>query len=46
METFLNVVDGKSVPASDGRTTDVVDPSTGAVYGTAPLSSTEDVQTA
>ncbi|WP_432564088.1 aminobutyraldehyde dehydrogenase [Kineococcus sp. SYSU DK003] len=46
METFLNVVDGKSVPAADGRTTDVVDPSTGAVYGTAPLSSTEDVQTA
>jgi betaine-aldehyde dehydrogenase len=46
MDTFLNVVDGKSVPAADGRTTDVVDPSTGQVYATAPLSSTEDVATA
>jgi len=46
MDTFLNVVDGKSVPAADGRTTDVVDPSTGKAYATAPLSSAEDVETA
>ncbi|PRY13545.1 gamma-aminobutyraldehyde dehydrogenase [Kineococcus rhizosphaerae] len=46
METLLNVVGGRSVPASDGATTDVVDPSTGAVYATAPRSSAQDVESA
>ncbi|GAA0299387.1 gamma-aminobutyraldehyde dehydrogenase [Kineococcus aurantiacus] len=46
METLLNVVDGESVPAADGATTDVVNPATGAVYATAPRSSAQDVQTA
>ncbi len=43
---LLNVVGGESVAATDGRTTDLVNPSTGAVYGTAPLSSEADVDRA
>ena len=41
-----NVIAGASVPAADGRTTDLVDPSTGEVFGTAPLSGGEDVDRA
>ncbi|MCE0761612.1 aminobutyraldehyde dehydrogenase [Pseudonocardia kujensis] len=46
MQTFHNIVDGKPVPAADGRTTDIVDPSTGEVYATAPLSGQADVDAA
>jgi betaine-aldehyde dehydrogenase len=46
MQTFQNIVDGKPVGAADGRTMDVVDPSTGAVYATAPLSGPADVDAA
>ncbi len=38
-----NVVDGQVVDAVGGETYDVIDPSTGEVYATAPLSGTEDV---
>ena len=41
-----NVIGGERVPAADGRTTDLVDPSTGEVFGTAPLSGPEDVERA
>jgi len=41
-----NFVNGESVDTIDGRTTDLVDPSTGAVFGTAPLSSDKDVDRA
>jgi len=41
-----NVIDGALVPAADGRTYDVTDPSTGQVYGTAPLSGPQDVDRA
>ncbi len=41
-----NFVNGESVDAVDGRATDLVDPSTGAVFGSAPLSSAEDVDRA
>ena len=41
-----NVIDGALVPAADGRMYDVTDPSTGQVYGTAPLSGPEDVDRA
>ncbi|WP_459643014.1 aminobutyraldehyde dehydrogenase [Kineococcus sp. NUM-3379] len=41
-----NVVDGEPVPARDGRTADVVDPATGQVYATAPLSGPGDVDAA
>ncbi|MFP5218856.1 MAG: gamma-aminobutyraldehyde dehydrogenase [Actinomycetes bacterium] len=44
--SLTNVVDGKAVPGRDGRTSDLVDPSTGEVYGTAPLSSADDVDAA
>ena len=42
----LNTVGGKQVPAADGRTMDLVDPSTGEVFGTAPRSSQADVDAA
>ena len=42
----LNFIGGKSVPAADGRTTDLIDPSTGEVFGTAPLSGEADVDAA
>jgi len=41
-----NVVGGRDVPAVDGQTMDLVDPSTGEVFGTAPLSGPEDVDAA
>jgi betaine-aldehyde dehydrogenase len=43
---FSNIVDGLPVAAADGRTSDVVDPSTGEVYATAPLSGPDDVDAA
>ena len=43
---LLNVVGGASVAATDGRTTDLVNPTTGEVYATAPLSSAGDVDRA
>ena len=46
METFSNIVDGKAAAAADGRTLDIVDPSTGEVYATSPLSGPDDVDTA
>jgi betaine-aldehyde dehydrogenase len=42
----LNFIDGKSVEAADGRRTDLINPSTGEVFGSAPLSGPEDVDTA
>ena len=44
--TFRNFVGGESVDAADGATYDVVDPVTGEVYATAPLSGAEDVDRA
>jgi len=41
-----NVVGGELREAADGRTTEVVDPTTGEAYGTAPLSGREDVAAA
>jgi betaine-aldehyde dehydrogenase len=41
-----NFVNGKYVDASDGRTSDVIDPSTGEVYAQAPVSSRQDVDAA
>jgi betaine-aldehyde dehydrogenase len=46
MSAITNVIDGEAVPAADGRTTDVVDPSTGKTYDTAPLSGAADVDAA
>ena len=44
--TVQNFIDGRSVPAQSGQTLDLVNPSTGAVYATAPLSGAEDVDAA
>src|SRR6516225_11293938 len=41
-----NFVNGKYVDASDGRTSDVIDPSTGEVYAQAPVSGRQDVDAA
>ena len=41
-----NFIDGKLVDAADGRRSDLVDPSTGDVFGTAPISAAEDVDSA
>lgn len=46
MTTFRNFVNGTFVDALDGRTTSVIDPSTGAPYAEAALSGTEDVNRA
>ena len=44
--TIQNFVDGKLVDAADGRRSDLIDPTTGEVFGSAPVSSAEDVDTA
>ena len=41
-----NLINGESVDATDGRTTDLINPSTGEVFGSAPLSSPADVDRA
>jgi betaine-aldehyde dehydrogenase len=44
--TVRNVINGESVDPVDGRTSELVDPSTGEVFGTAPISGAEDVDRA
>jgi betaine-aldehyde dehydrogenase len=44
--TLQNFVNGKFTDASEGRTSDVIDPSTGEVYAHAPISSRQDVDAA
>ncbi len=44
--TLQNFVTGKFTDAGDGRTSDVIDPSTGEVYAQAPLSGRRDVDAA
>ena len=46
METVQNFVNGKLTDARDGATSPLIDPSTGAEYGTAPRSSAADVDDA
>jgi betaine-aldehyde dehydrogenase len=46
MKAFSNFVNGKQADALDGRTTEVINPSTGQAYATAPLSSPADVDAA
>ena len=41
-----NIVNGERVAAADGRTSDLVDPTTGEVFGTAPVSGPDDVERA
>jgi betaine-aldehyde dehydrogenase len=44
--TIQNLIGGRQQDALDGRTTDLVDPTNGHVYATAPLSSAADVAAA
>ncbi len=44
--TIRNFVAGESIDAADGATTDLVDPTTGAVFASAPLSGAADVDAA
>ena len=46
LKVLKNVVNGELVDAASGATYDVVDPTTGAVYATAPASGEEDVDRA
>jgi betaine-aldehyde dehydrogenase len=46
MTELKNFVGGKYADTRDGRTSDVIDPSTGEAYTQAPVSSAEDVDTA
>ena len=41
-----NIVNGELGPAADGASLDIIDPTTGAVYATAPLSGQQDVDRA
>ena len=43
---FRNVINGELVDAAGGETYDVIDPTTGETYATAPLSGAEDVDRA
>jgi betaine-aldehyde dehydrogenase len=44
--SFQNIVNGEKVPSASGETYDVVDPTTGETYATAPLSGPEDLDRA
>ncbi|MFC7182658.1 aldehyde dehydrogenase family protein, partial [Kitasatospora paranensis] len=46
LSPLRNYIDGAFTDAADGRTTLVVDPSTGEAYATAPLSAAADVDRA
>ncbi|WP_340539379.1 gamma-aminobutyraldehyde dehydrogenase [Nocardioides sp. GXZ039] len=45
-KTFKNVVNGELVDSLSGETYDVIDPTTGEIYASAPLSGAEDVDRA
>ncbi|MCD0484985.1 gamma-aminobutyraldehyde dehydrogenase [Streptacidiphilus sp. ASG 303] len=46
LRALRNYINGEFVDAADGRTLDVVDPATGEVYATSPLSGQADVDAA
>ncbi len=46
MRTVRNLIDGTSRDALSGATSELVDPATGKVFGTAPLSGADDVDAA
>ncbi|MEU6079844.1 gamma-aminobutyraldehyde dehydrogenase [Streptomyces sp. NPDC047108] len=46
LRRLRNYIDGEFRDAADGRTTEVVNPATGEVYATAPLSGSADVDAA
>ncbi len=46
MKAFRNFIGGEHVEAADGRTSEVVNPATGQVYATAPVSGAADIDRA
>jgi betaine-aldehyde dehydrogenase len=46
VRVLTNFINGERVAAADGQTTDLINPSTGQVFGSAPLSGDEDVNRA
>ena len=46
MKTIQNFIDGKSVPAKDGKTSQIINPATGEAFATAPVSSAADIDAA
>ncbi len=46
MRVLTNFINGERVAAADGQTTDLINPTTGQVFGSAPLSGDEDVNRA
>jgi betaine-aldehyde dehydrogenase len=46
LHTLRNYINGAFTDAADGRTTEVIDPTTGEAYATAPLSAEADVDAA
>ena len=46
MKSFSNFINGNSVPAQSGATSEVINPSTGQAYATEPVSSAADVDQA
>src|SRR4051794_18319374 len=42
-QAFKNVINGELVDGCSGETYDVIDPTTGAVYATAPKSGADDI---
>jgi betaine-aldehyde dehydrogenase len=46
VRVLTNFINGERVAAADGQTTDLINPTTGQVFGSAPLSGDEDVNRA
>lgn len=46
MKTLNNFINGKSVPTTSGKTSDLINPATGQVFAKAPISNTADVDSA
>ena len=46
MKNLQNFIDGKSVPSKSGKTSEVINPSTGKAYATAPISNAADIDSA
>ena len=44
--SFRNVIGGELVDSASGETYDIIDPTTGEVYATAPMSGAEDIDRA
>ncbi|MSZ02638.1 MAG: aldehyde dehydrogenase family protein, partial [Actinobacteria bacterium] len=46
MKKLNNFIDGKSLPAKSGATSEIINPATGIAYATAPVSGAADVDSA